>query len=314
MTRRQDGAVPPTGPTVLDGPRGSEKNRAMSGTSSGRAAAPASGTEAAARVADVLLLFLHHRALGVSAIARELGLSKAVVHRILQSLESRTLVAYDPERREYHLGSGTAALGARALRDLDLREVALPELRQLARASGETATLSALVNSSRVYLDQLPSLQEIKMTVEVGRPFPLHAGASSRAILAFAPPDLRKQVLDEALPPLTAETITDRAELERALAETAQTGVARSRGERQHGAGSVAAPVFAADGNVIGAISVCGPIDRFDDATVERLTPLVREAATTIAAKLGWSGGVPPGCQDLPRDRDRAAPTGRNWS
>ena len=41
------------------------------------------GTEAAERVADVLLAFSHcESSMGVSALARELSLSKAVVHRI----------------------------------------------------------------------------------------------------------------------------------------------------------------------------------------------------------------------------------------
>lgn len=262
-------------------------------SSAERAASPPSGTEAAARVADVLLLYLHRPAYGVSAIARELNLSKAVVHRILQSLESRSIVAYDDRQRVYRLGSAIAALGARALSNLDLRASALPVLRRLARATGETVTLSALMGLSRIYIDQLPSLHEIKMTVEIGRPFPLHAGASSRALLAFAPPDLRRAVLDEALRPLTPRTMTDPAALEASLAETVRTGIARSRGERQHGAGSVAAPLFGPESEVVGAISVCGPVDRFDDATVERFAPLVAKAAREISTGLGWSGDLP---------------------
>jgi IclR family transcriptional regulator, acetate operon repressor len=260
---------------------------------------PKSGTEAATRVADVLLLFLTEPVQGVSAIARNLGLSKAVVHRILQSLESRRLIDYDERTRVYRLGPAIAALGAQALANLDLRTVALPVLRGLARVSGETVTLSALVGSSRIYIDQLVSLKEIKMTVEVGRPFPLHAGASSRAILAFAPEDLRKMILDDELPALTPATITERAELEASLAETARTGLARSRGERQHGAGSVAAPLFGPHGEVVGAISLCGPVDRFDEDTVERFSPLVTAGAQEISTRLGWSGEL-PGHPDSP--------------
>lgn len=267
-------------------------------TSSGPAATqrptvPSAGTESAARVADVLLLFLHQPTYGVTEIARKLELSKGVVHRILQSLESRSLIEYDEDRRAYRLGPAVAGLGARALSNLDLREVALPVLRGLARATEETVTLSALVGSWRVYIDQLPSLKEIKMTVEVGRPFPLHAGASSRAILAFAPKDLRQAVLESPLNPLTSETITDRASLEATLAETVRTGLARSRGERQERAGSVAAPLFGPDGTVVGAISVCGPIDRFDDDTCERFAPSVLQAAREISTALGWDGRLP---------------------
>jgi len=68
------------------------------------------GTEAAARVADVLLAFLRGpRSLGVSALARDLDLSKAVVHRILQTLVQRGLLTADPGTREYHLASQSCA-------------------------------------------------------------------------------------------------------------------------------------------------------------------------------------------------------------
>lgn len=259
---------------------------------------PANGTESATRVADVLMLFLTDPAHGVSAIASRLNLSKSVVHRILQSLVARSLVDYDDVRREYRLGPAIAALGTRALGNLDLRTIAMPVLRGLARATGETVTLSALVGSSRIYLDQLPSLKEVRMTVEVGRPVPLHAGASSRAILAFAPPDLRAAVLNEALSALTAQTITSREELEASLAETARTGVARSFGERQEDAGSVASSLFGPHGEVVGAISVCGPVNRFDAGVIERFAPLVLEAACEISSLLGWDGHLADGTAD----------------
>lgn len=137
--------------------------------------ADSTGTEAAARVADVLMLFTDGPDfLGVSAIARELDLSKAVVHRILQTLLQRGLIANHPDSRGYSLGPAAAALGARALRESRLRTVAMPVLRELQRATGETTTVSAVVPGGRVYLDQVESAREIKMTVEVGRRFPLH--------------------------------------------------------------------------------------------------------------------------------------------
>lgn len=247
------------------------------------------GTESAGRVVDVLALFTAGpAALGVSEIARELRLSKAVVHRILQSLASRSFVVADPQTREYRLGPGAVALGVRAMRDMDLRRSASPVLRRLRDETGETTTLSAPIGGSRVYLDQYESPQEIKMTVELGRPHPLHAGASSRAILAFLPEETHDAVIRAGLPRLTPLTIDDPEELRRRLAGVRAAGYATSLGERQDGAGSVAAPVFGLDGEVAGAISVCGPVSRFDRKVVERYVPLVREAAREISRALGW--------------------------
>jgi IclR family transcriptional regulator, acetate operon repressor len=248
---------------------------------------PASGTESASRVADVLLVLAdgpHY--VGVSEGARRLGLSKTVVHRILRSLASRRLVSADDARGRYCLGPAAAALGARAMRDLDLRAAAMPVLRRLHAATDETTTVSALVGTARIYLDQVVSLNEIKMTVEVGRPFPLHAGASSKALLAAAGPELQAQVLDGELAVLTPLTIVSRDRLRRELDAISETGVAVSHGERQDGAGSVAAAVIGVDDHVIGAISLCGPVARFGGDEVKRYRPLVRDAAAEISAGL----------------------------
>ena len=173
-------------------------------------AEPTAGTESSARVADVLLLFTDGPAtVGVSWIARELELSKAVVHRILQSLAARGFVSLDPASHEYRLGPAAAALGARALRDSDLRTAALGLLRELRDATGETATLTTPVPGGRVYLDQVEGLHEIKMTVELGRRFPLHAGSSGKCMLAFLPEADREKLLTEPLAALTPSTVTD---------------------------------------------------------------------------------------------------------
>ncbi len=256
--------------------------------------AEGSGTEVAGRVADVLLAFTDEPgSLGVSELARRLDLSKAVVHRILQALLARGLVNVDAGTRGYRLGPAAAVLGARALRDSDLRGAAMPVIRALQRATGETTTLSALVPDGRVYLDQVESRQEIKMTVEIGRRFPLHAGSSSQCILAFLPEAQRAEVISGGLGALTPQTVVDRDRLLAILDEVRATGYAYSQGERQPGAASVAAPVFGFDGMVVGALSACGPEARVDEDACRRYAPLVREAADEVSRALGWHGGLP---------------------
>lgn len=255
-----------------------------------KTASDGGGTEAAARVADILLLFTTGpEVLGVSEVSRQLGLSKAVVHRILRSLASRDVVVADRGARGYTLGSAAVTMGARALRDSTLRSAARPVLRKLRDTTGETTTLSELVGTARVYLDQFESPQEIKMMVEIGRRFPLHAGASSKVILAFLSRASCDAILSRPLQALTPNTVTDPERLRPELAEITRVGIAVSGGERQRGAGSVAAPVFGVDG-VVGAISVCGPVHRFDDDTCCSYTSLVRAAAREISARLGGQG------------------------
>ncbi|RCG24711.1 IclR family transcriptional regulator [Streptomyces diacarni] len=259
--------------------------------STGTQPAAQPGTETAGRVIDVLLLFTDGPGeLGVSRIARELGLSKAVVHRILQTLVARGMVTLDHTSRLYRLGPTTAALGARALRGSDLRAVAAQPLRKLQEETGETVTLTALVPGGRAYVDQIVSTHEVKMTVELGRRFPLHAGSSGKCVLAFLPEGEREAILTGALPALTGSTRTDADTLRGELAAIRQLGYSTSQGERQADAGSLASPLFGLDGDVRGSVSVCGPRSRFTPRFIDECAPRVSEAARDISTALGWTG------------------------
>ncbi|MBV8933282.1 MAG: IclR family transcriptional regulator [Kutzneria sp.] len=251
------------------------------------------GTVVADRVADILVLFTREAdELGVTEIARRLDISKAVVHRILQSLVSRDLLAPARAGRAYRLGTAAAVLGVRALGALDMRAAAAPILRQLRIDTAETVTLSRLVGRERVYIDQIDSPHEITMTVGLGVRHPLHAGASGKAMLAYLDSVERDAVLSAELPSLTADTVVDRAALADQLTEIRARGVATSFGERLADAAAVAAPVLLPTGEVYGAVSVCGPRFRFDEAAVGRWSPLVKGAATAVsraATRFEWT-------------------------
>lgn len=255
---------------------------------------PSRGTTTADRVADVLFAFISGPAsLGVSEVARGLGISKAVVYRIFQSLLSRKFLQVDAGTRSYRLGPSAAALGARALRDLDMRRAAQPILQALRDKTDETTTLTELVGDSRVYLDQFESRQSIRMTVELGRPHALHAGGSGKSIMAFLPRREQDRLSRNQLERITPATITNRAALLTELREIARCGYAISLGERQHDAGSVASPIFGSDGTVIGALSICGPVGRFDDVTIAAHAKKVLKAAEEVSRRMGWSGPYP---------------------
>lgn len=252
------------------------------------------GTESAMRVADVLRAFVTGPAsIGVSELARELALSKAVVHRILQSLVSKDFLKHDPLSHSYRLGPSATALGARALRDLDMRRAARVTLESLHAASAETVTISELVGRQRVYLEQLPSNQVIRMMVEIGRPHALHAGASGKAIMAFLPADEQDALITEGLDKVTDVTITDPTRLQNELRVTALRGYAVSLAERQLDVGSVAAPIFGSDGQVVGSLSVCGPVGRFTEEAVASHARLIVRAGAEVSERLGWRGPYP---------------------
>ncbi len=244
------------------------------------------------RAADVLVLFTRtdQPDLGVTEIAAELGLSKAVVHRVLTTLAAKDLVSVQQETRRYRLGPVALSLGVAYLDRIDLRDLLLPRLRELSEQTNETATMSLRYGTQRMYVDQVTPNREVKMTVVLGRAFPLHAGSSSKAFLAFLPEDEQTRYLAQhELESLTDRTIVDTERLRAELQQIRTRGYAVSFGERQAGAGSVAAPVLDHRGEPVAAVSICGPLERFQAGAEEAASLLV---ATT--RELSHQLGYPP--------------------
>ena len=127
------------------------------------------------------------------------------------------------------------------------------------------------------------------MTVQLAAAFPLHAGASSKAFLAWlSPEEIDGYLAESALEALTDATIVSESELRTELKRIREQGFAVSLGERQVGACSVAAPVLDQQHRPVAVISVCGPIERFRHevaSSAETLTEATRELSTRLGAR-----------------------------
>ena len=241
------------------------------------------------RAADVLSLFAdgNHASLGVTEISKELDLSKAVVHRILTSFRAKDFIELDEETKRYSLGPAALALGYAYLDQIDIRALAHPTLQMLSEESRETATLSIRSDWTRVYLEQVTPQREVKMTVEIGKPFPLHAGSSGKAFLAFLDEDERERYLAQPeLASLTPQTQTDPEALRSKLSEVAAKGYAVSFGERQLGAVSIAAPILDRENHPEAVVSICGPADRMTEK-LDLAAGLLLDATHELSRRIG---------------------------
>jgi IclR family transcriptional regulator, acetate operon repressor len=247
------------------------------------------------RAADVLvhLAAQNQPTFGVTEIADALGMSKAAVHRILASLRTRGLIDLDEATRRYSLGVTAMNLGLAYLDRVDVRRIAHPELVALSEETSETATLSIRNGWVRFYVDQVTPRREVIMSVSLGVPYPLHAGASSKAFLAFLPDDeLNAYLAQPELARLTSDTVTDKMKLRREIRQIHNRGYAGSFAERQSGAASVAAPVFDHTGRPAGVVSVCGPVERFRDEAGACAEALL-QATLRLSQRMGYRPARP---------------------
>lgn len=156
-----------------------------------------------------------------------------------------------------------------------------PILMELAAATGETAVISRRVGLAAMRIHQVESSQPLRVSLDPGTTSPLHAGALSKVLLAYAPSDVRDAVIAAGLPALTATT-PDASSLPAELDAIVAAGIATSEGESIHGSVAIAVPILRADG-IAAALGVIGPTNRCGKrwrARVERLLPA---AARSIA-------------------------------
>jgi DNA-binding IclR family transcriptional regulator len=230
--------------------------------------------------------------LTLTEIAGRLRESATVVFRILRTLVAADYVRQDPETRRYRVGLKLWELGTRALNRASLRlvDVARPVLKWLTAVTGETSALAVLRDTDSLYLDMVDGSEPLRVYAEPGARAPIYATASGKAMLAHAGPELFDRVVRAGMAPLTPRTLTRASQLRRRLAEIRRTGLAINQGERRADIAAVAAPIFNARGECVAAISISGPVARFQGDNLEALKRHVRKASEEISTKLGYGG------------------------
>ena len=230
---------------------------------------------------DVLECFATDGELGVSDIARKLGVAKSTAHRLLQTLVSRGFVEQDRETGLYRLGIHIYELGALALARNQLRHAALPTLRQVAAMTGLTVNLAVPDGPDVVFVERIENIDGLRILGHVGRRLPGHTTSSGKVIAAFNP------AVDQArraagFPPRVGRTVRTEADWDRCLTDVRTQGYAVSTSESFDGTTSVAVAILDNRGTAVASISLFGPTESIAPQ-VERLVPLLRAASNRIS-------------------------------
>ncbi len=222
---------------------------------------PPQGAQAALRAIRLLKLFTPEKPeLALAEVSRLAALNKTTAHRLLQALHSESMLDRNPSNGAYRLGPGLMAMGVQALSSNDLRRRARPLLQRLAEESGETATLEVPMDDTMLILDEVTGGHFVGAAGNVGTRWPMHATSTGKALIAFDEQGVER--LGERLLSLTPRTITERNELLEQLWEIRRRGFAETVDELEDGFSGVAAVVRDGTGQVLGALSICGPTQR----------------------------------------------------
>lgn len=241
----------------------------------------------------LLELITINPSLSITEISKATKIPKATVYRSLNTLRSLGYLQQDPQTQRYSLSTKILHLAAAMLKNLDIREKALPLMRNLVQLSGETANLFILEQNHAVCIEQVPSNQAIRLLTEVGARNPLHCGASPKLLLALLPAEKRQRIIDETLATggltcYTNETPCDKEQLLAILETIRQQKYCVSRGEVDVGAVGIAAPVYNAHGKIVASLSLSGPALRITEDRETELIQLVVQTAQELSEELGY--------------------------
>lgn len=233
-------------------------------TSDGRSAGYAANMEGVAAVdrAMSILAALEQAAAPVTLaeLAAATDLYKSTLLRLLVSLERAATVVRRSDQR-YVLGPFAFRLGRAYEATHPLRACLLPLMQSLVDAGAESPSFHVAHDAhTRLCLLRIDSNHSTLDRVRAGDLLPLARGAPGKVLRAFAGG---------------------------AAGAPGAPLVHTSFGERDPLCGAVACPVFGPGGELLGALSLSGPLDRFTPPRVRRISRPLLDAAAAATRALG---------------------------
>ena len=221
----------------------------------------------------------------LTRLAGEAGLHTASAHRILAALMAHGLIE-KTGAGEYDLGVRWLEVGNRLRARLNIRQVAMPYMQQLAELTGETVNLIVRRGDEAVYVERVSGGQTMIQVVQVvGAHAPLHVTAVGKIFLAE---DSASGVMGYAertgLPAYTPNTLTTLERVSAELATIRRDHLAYDREEAELGVACIGAPVRDVEGKLVAGLSISAPADRHKPGWAEAL----HHAAAQTGAALGY--------------------------
>ncbi len=159
---------------------------------------------------DILeLLAAQSQPMTLTAIVNRLGRSHGELFRMVQVLEFRGYIEQDPSNEGYRLTDRLFSLGMQQPWTRSLIEIALPVMRQLALAVGQSCHLALHTLGDMVVVARMELSEQLGFSVRVGYRRPLVQAASGAVLYAFQPEDVRRRWEKLLNPPLSDSELAE---------------------------------------------------------------------------------------------------------
>lgn len=199
--------------------------------------------------------------LSLGRLARETGLARSTVQRIVETLQDADWVTPPSPNGGVLLGTGLTALASGGGRRAQLM-ILHPFLVELSAELNETVDLSIRSHDGALFVDQVTAGQRLRAASVIGETFPLYCCANGKSMLSTLPDPLIENLIGRTFAARTEATITTLPALLHQVTEIRRTGVSYDREEHATGICAVGRVVPTPDGGYA-AVSVALPAQRF---------------------------------------------------
>lgn len=238
---------------------------------------------------DILELLARKTEMGVTEIARELGLHVATIHNILRTLAGRHYLLNVNGR--YRLGPGLALLASGWNPVVALPSLAQPKLEEITHRTRDSAVAVALMGDRAVILAKTLGLDDV--TVQFPKqiwPLPMQL-ATGRLLVAFLPEEHRSKYINKHInenPDIGLKSELTEKHWQDELRRIRKQSICILRRACTHAVEAIGAPIYGPGGNVLAALGVSCP--RFRSTNTHHLTmqTAVTDMARQLSDELGY--------------------------
>ena len=249
------------------------------------------GSKSLVRLLGLLDLFTPAApAWSTHALIQSLGSSRSTGYRYVKALTDVGLLA-PVSNGHYILGPRIVELD-RQIRQCDpLYNAASAVIKRLADESKHSVLLCALFSDSVLCVREELAPDSPPTIFSRGQRRPLFRGAASKIMLPYLKPYQLRSIYAKHSRTIAAAGLgSDWTTFRANLAKIRNDGVIVTVGEFNPGVLGVSAPIFNRDGLVLGSIGVAGAASKFDRAELDRVTRLVKAAASQVTDRLRLIG------------------------
>jgi DNA-binding IclR family transcriptional regulator len=245
------------------------------------------------RALDIIELLNEKKELGVTQIGEALDLDKSTVHRLLNTLKFKGYVQQNPVTQKYSNSYKLFEMGTIEIDRLGLIRRANPYMERIAAQTRETVNLAILDGARAMYVEKIESTEVIKADIGVGRSYPAYATSLGKVMLAYSP---REKVIrlfgEKDFSKFTPNTLGSLDELLAELKIIRRRGYALDDEEFIPGLACIAAPVRAASGDAVAALSISYPRYRYKSGGQEEKTmqEMLLKTARELSSEFGFEG------------------------